>query len=146
MHVWMHDLRQLTKTISSWIHIETECFLHLVDSISKLASFFLSGLRKSRGKRDMRKLGELMNTNFGKLINHTPKTYRVNIGANISGNYWAINSRKSRGMIGPQNLNLDFLIFYLKLGMSMNERLAASAILAAARSAASALVIAPTKT
>ena len=144
MHVWMHDLRQLTKTISSWIHIETECIFHLVDSISKLASFFLSGLRKSREKRDMRKLGELMNANFGKLINHTPKTYRVNIGANISGNYWAKNSRKSRGMIGPQNLNFDFLIFYLKLWMSMNERLAASAIFAATRSADSALVITPT--
>jgi len=49
-------------------------------------------------------------------------------------------------MIGPQNLNLDFLIFYLKLGMSMNVRLALSDTLAAVRSAASALVIAPTKT
>jgi len=64
----MHDLRQLTKTISSWIHIETEGPLHLVDSISKVASFFLSGLGKSREKRDMGNLGELMTTNFGKLI------------------------------------------------------------------------------
>ena len=94
----------------------------------------------------MGNLGELMTANFGKLINHTPKTNRVNIGANISGNSWAINSRKSRGMIGPQNLNLDFLIFYLKLGMSMNVRLAPSDTLAAVRSAASALVIADTKT
>ena len=58
---WQHSCSHVL-----WIQIKR--FSHLFDAIAKIASFLLSGLRKSRETRDMGDLGESMATNLRKLI------------------------------------------------------------------------------